>query len=177
MRRFLSRALPDLRRLLVVESGSRHLVNGFLANWLEREGRVLSCDLVTCFTGAAPHYNAVFRVQDYVIPEARRALLTELRGNRYDAIAILCSGEPIMTRWKWFLAARVPAKLLILNENGDYFWADRGNFGIIAHFALYRAGLTGASAVLTPLRILVFPLVLAYLAGYAAWAHLRRRQV
>jgi hypothetical protein len=80
-----------------------------------------------------------------------------------------------MTKWKWALAFRLPVKVLILNENGDYFWLDRSNWAIIRRFTLLRAGLSGGDAVHTIGRILVFPLTLAYLLLYAAVIHLRRK--
>ena len=72
------------------------------------------------------------------------------------------------------LAARLPAKVFILNENGDYFWLDRGHLGNIRHFVLFRAGLTGAGAVRTVARLLLFPFTLLYLILYATSAHARR---
>jgi hypothetical protein len=80
-----------------------------------------------------------------------------------------------MTKWKWMLAFRLPGKLFILNENGDYFWVDRGNLGILVHFALYRMGLAGAGAVMTIGRVVLFPLSLAYLLAYAGAVHWKRK--
>src|SRR5260370_38334720 len=81
----------------------------------------------------------------------------------------------MMTRWKWMVAARVPAKMFILNENGDYFWVDRGHLGVIRHFLLFRAGLSGAGAVRTLARLIAFPFALLYLILFAASVHLRRK--
>jgi len=33
-----------------------------------------------------------------------------------------------MTKWKWWLAAHLRAKVCILNENGDYFYLDYSNW-------------------------------------------------
>jgi len=88
---------------------------------------------------------------------------------------MICSAEPVMTKWKWWLAARMPAKFFILNENGDYFWFDWERRKTIRRFAAYRAGLSGAAAVPAILRFLLFPLTLAYLILYACTVHLRRR--
>ena len=49
-----------------------------------------------------------------------------------------------MTKWKWAIAAQLPGKLFIVNENVDWFWVDRGNWNTVRHFMLYRAGLSGA---------------------------------
>ena len=80
-----------------------------------------------------------------------------------------------MTKWKWVLAARLPAKIFILNENGDYFWLDRGHLTTIRQFVLFRAGLTGAGAVRTLARLVSFPFTLLYLILYALTVHLRRK--
>lgn len=80
-----------------------------------------------------------------------------------------------MAKWKWALAFRLPVKVLIVNENGDYFWCDRSNWKVIRRFTLLRAGLSGGNAVHTIGRILFFPLTLAYLLLYAAVIHLRRK--
>ena len=68
-----------------------------------------------------------------------------------------------MTKWKWALAAQVPAKLFVVNENGDFFWVDYTNWRIIVHFFLFRAGLTGAEAVPTLTRLALFPFTLLFL--------------
>jgi hypothetical protein len=87
---------------------------------------------------------------------------------------MICSAEPIMTKWKWVLAARLPGKVFVVNENGDYFWLDRGHLANIRYFILYRAGLTGSGAVRTLARVVLFPFSLLYLILYAAAVHLRR---
>ena len=72
------------------------------------------------------------------------------------------------------LAARLPAKVFVINENGDYFWLDRGQWRTILHFALFRAGLTGSGAVRTLARVVLFPFSLLYLILYAITVHFRR---
>ena len=79
-----------------------------------------------------------------------------------------------MTKWKWAIATRLPAKVFLVNENGDYFWLDRGHWRSIRSFVLFRAGLTGSSAVRTLARLLLFPFTLAYLLLYASTVHMRR---
>ena len=80
-----------------------------------------------------------------------------------------------MTKWKWTLALHLPVKVLVVNENGDFFWFHRANWRIVRHFVLFRAGLTGSDAVRTIGRILAFPLTLAFLLLYAAFVHFRRK--
>ncbi len=179
MRGFFSRRQPELRRILLIESGGRNLLNDYLPQLVRVHGGAVSTDLLTCFAGLPEGFQestgAVFRVSDYRSPEARSALVAEFRANRYDALGMICSGEPIMTKWKWMLALRLPVKVFVLNENGDMFWLDFAHWPILRHFILFRAGLTGAGAVPTLVRLLLLPLSLAYLVGYAAWQHLKRR--
>jgi hypothetical protein len=73
------------------------------------------------------------------------------------------------------LALRTPAKLFILNENGDYFWVDYSQWRTIKHFILYRAGLSGAGAVKTIARLILFPFTVLFLMFYAAAIHLKRK--
>jgi uncharacterized Fe-S cluster-containing radical SAM superfamily protein len=134
-------------------------------------------DLVTCYGGlpdCLPSDTRVFRVHDYSTPEKRKDLLRELRSRDYAYAGMICSAEPIMTRWKWWLALRVPAKFFIINENGDYFWLNRENAAVVREFALVRAGLSGAGAGRTLARLAVFPFAVLYLVAYALTAHARR---
>lgn len=178
MRYWLSNRLPSFSRVLLVESGSRQLLEDLLSGLYDVHPG-MNADLVTCYAGLPLKFDAsrgkVFRVTDYNGPAARKRLYAELAANRYDVVGIICSAEPIMVKWKWSLATSLRAKLFILNENGDYFWFDRGHWSSIRHFLLFRAGLSGAGAVRTIGRLILFPLTLLYLILYAATVHLRRQ--
>ena len=50
-----------------------------------------------------------------------------------------------MTKWKWMLAARLPAKVFVINEFADFFWLDCGHWRNIAEFARVRLGLSGSA--------------------------------
>jgi hypothetical protein len=176
--RFLRRRIPPFDRVLLVESGSRELFEALIPGLYKLYPQV-RIDLVTCYAGAPAGFRAdrgeVFRVGDYAGRAGRRRLYPDLRARRYNIIGIICSGEPVMTKWKWALAWHVPAKLFILNENGDYFWVDRDHFDTIRHFIAFRAGVSGAGAVPAIARLLLFPFTLLYLLVYAAAVHARRR--
>ena len=176
MRRFLSRSLPPFHRVLLVESGSRELFEDLLRGLYDVYPE-MQADLITCFAGVPEHLRAgqVYRVAEYPGRQHRKRLYRELAANKYDTVGIICSGVPIMTKWKWALAARLPAKIFILNENGDYFWLDRGHLSNIRHFVLFRAGLTGSGAIETLARLVLFPFTLLYLILYALTVHLRRK--
>lgn len=181
MKLFFSRRIPDFRRVLVVESGSRAVLSKFLQRLNAHFGDALTVDVVTCYAGEPEGFQAdrarIYRVSDYPDAASRARLYRELRDNGYNIIGILCTDEPIMTKWKWALAFQVPAKLFILNENGDWFWFDYSQWRIMVQFVAVRAGLTGMDALLTPLRILMLPLTFTYLLLYAAWVHLRRKKI
>ena len=164
--------------MLLVESGRRDLFEDLLRGLYDVHPG-MQADLVTCYAGAPQHFRSdrggVYRVTDYPNGRSRKKLYGLLGANRYTVVGIICSGEPIMTKWKWMLAARLPAKVFVLNENGDYFWLDRGHLANIRHFILFRAGLTGAGAVRTLARLALFPFTLLYLILYAFTVHIRRK--
>jgi hypothetical protein len=178
MRYFLDCRMPEARSILLVESGARSLVEGLLPNlratWVG-ERRI---DLVSCFP-ALPHgfeadTTRLYRVGDYRGRAARRALYRELAANGYSHMGIVCSGEPLMARWKWALGWQVPAKIFLINENGDYFWLERTQFRIIRKFVLQRTGLAGSGAVRMLASAIAFPFTILYLLLYAAVQHGRR---
>lgn len=176
LRLFFSRDIPALTRVLMVESGSRHLLDALIPKLFQIYGEQVEIDLVTCFASVPEGFRGtLYRVADYPDPARRAVLLSALKSRRYAAIGIICAAEPVMTKWKWWLAARIPAKLFIVNENCDFFWADWGQWRLILQFVLVRAGLTGASAVPAIARLLFFPVTLSYLLLYAGAVHLRRK--
>ena len=176
MRYVFRRKIPPLARVLLVESGSRSVLERMIPVFRSMYREVVEIDVITCFAGAPCGANGkIYRVADYPTPEARKRLYAELNGRGYGAIGALCSAEPIMTKWKLALAARMRAKVLIVNENGDFFWFECRNWRLLLHFLLFRAGLTGASAVPALVRLLFFPLAAAYLLAYAGAVHFRRR--
>jgi hypothetical protein len=178
MRFFLSKRLPPFDRVLLVESGSRQLFEDLLRGLYDVHPNMRG-DLVTCYAGVPEHYQTdrgnVYRVNEYRDSGARRAFYSELAANQYDVMVIICAAQPIMTKWKWMLAARLRTKVLILNENGDYFYFDRGQLNTIRQFILFRAGMSGAGAVRTLARLIAFPFALLYLILFAATVHLRRK--
>jgi hypothetical protein len=160
----------------LIESGSRHLIEGIIPSLRGLFGNELEIDLVTCYPGVPRGFDGrVFRITDYGGPAARSHVLADLAAREYPVTGMICSAEPIMTKWKWWLGAHLKSKIFILNENGDFFWLDWGHRRNITGFAAYRAGLTGAAAVPTLIRFLLFPLTLAYLILYAGTVHLRRK--
>lgn len=179
MRRFLTARTPPLTHILLVESGSRHVAEKALSSLYSSNPDGIRIDLVTCYGGSPRTFQestgSIYRVQDYGGRAGRKRLYRQLRANRYNVVAIICSGEPIMTKWKWVVIGNVPVKVLVINENADYFWLDRANWSTVSHIVAVRTGLSGAGAVTTLARVVVFPFTLVYLLLFAAFVHLRRK--
>lgn len=180
MKRFLSRQSPDPRRILVIESGSRPVLENWLHRLTHHYGKA-RIDILTCYEGLPLNHTplgesgTVYSTHDYPSSESRNELVKELKNNQYDMVGIICSGEPIMTRWKWFLTWKIPAKVFIINENSDWFWFDRGSIGILRSMASNRTGMSGSGILRQPLKLILFPLTLTYLAAYATFMHIRRK--
>jgi len=175
VRYFISRREIIPTRILLIESGSRSLVEKLLPHFYEHWK--IPVDLVTCYAGLPEGLQAdsiVYRVGDYATPEARRQFVRDLLARDYAMAGMICSGEPIMTKWKLMLFFRVPAKFFLINENGDYFWFHRDNAANLRVFVLERLGLTGAGAIRTVIRLLLFPFSILYLLLWAFTAHVRR---
>ncbi len=174
MRYFLTRREPPQTRILLIESGSRSLLERIHPHLRSVYGPEIAIDVVTCYGGQPEGFGpdtVVYRVTDYGSPEGRRNLVRLLRSREYSLAGMICSGEPIMTKWKWLLALRIPAKFFVLNENADYFWIHRSQSAIMRQFLLVRLGLSGAGAIRTIGRLLVFPFSVLFLLLYAFAAH------
>jgi hypothetical protein len=177
VRYFLRARYPEVSSILLIESGARSIVERLLPALRRGYGEGVRIDLVSCFAALPQGYDErtrIFRVADYRGREGRRELYGELIANRYPVMGIVCSGEPLMTKWKLALALKIPAKVFIVNENADFFWLDLGHSRQIRRFVIFRAGLAGAGAVRTLARALSFPFALIYLLLYATVIHARR---
>ncbi len=177
MRYILSRRAAPVTRILLIESGSRSLLEALRPHLRETWARDVPIDLVTCYSGLPAGFGPeteVYRVTDYGSPERRKELLRQLRTQNYDIAGIICSAESIMTKWKWLIALRLPVKVFIINENGDYFWINREQVSNVWGFCLVRLGLSGEGAIRTMGRLLIFPFSLLFLLLYAFAAHAGR---
>jgi hypothetical protein len=178
VRYFLSRRHPAVHSILLVESGSREILDRAVGHLRHSWGPDVRIDLVTCFSGFPgsldPKTSRLYNVADFRGRAGRRQLYRQLAAGRYDLAGIICSGEPLMTKWKWALALRLPAKIFIINENADYFSVDRGHLRNLRWLVAVRGGLTGAGAVRTLAGFLVFPFTFLYLLLYATTVHTRR---
>lgn len=164
-------------RVLLVESGSRGLAERFLSH-VYNVHPAHRVDLLTCYAGEPRNFDGsrgqVISIHSAQARGGRAALLAGLARNGYNVVAILCANEPIMTPWKWAVGARVPAKLLIVNENADYFWFDTGHLSNLRALIKHRWGMHSGIGVHLAMEVLVAPLVYLYLLANAGWVHARR---
>jgi hypothetical protein len=176
LRYFFRRYIPPFTRVLLVESGSRGAFDTLVPLLYQIHGAAMELDLLTCHeTVPAGFRGRVYRVEDYSSPAARRQLFRELASGEYAALGILCSGEPIMTKWKWALVARLPVKVFVINEFAGFLWLDWGQLRNLAAFARVRLGLSGAAATPAAVRLLLLPFTFVYLLLFAAIVHTKRR--
>ncbi len=175
--RYLTARCPDIRHVVLVESGSRTVLEAAIPKLRGSFGPGVGLDLVTCYPGGpaglAPA-SRIWRTQDYAAGARRGEILRELKATGATVLAIVCSGDPIMTRWKWWLAWKLPMKVLLINENGDSFWLDRVHLRTLRHMVLLRLGLSGTLAGRTVARVAALPFVFVYLLLYATVVHARR---
>jgi hypothetical protein len=176
LRYFFRRYIPPFTRVLLVESGSRGAFDTLVPLLYQIHGEAMELDLLTCHSTTPTGFRGrVYRVEDYPHPAARRRFFRELASREYAALGILCSGEPIMTKWKWALVARLPAKVFVINEFAGFLYVDWGQVRNLTAFARVRMGLSGAAATPAMLRLLMFPIALLYLLLFAAIVHTKRR--
>src|SRR3569623_810239 len=165
MKWVLSQKQPSGTRILLIESGSRSIMEGAVAHLQANWGAKMPIDLITCYGGLPAglgESTRVFHVADYSTPALRRKLAAEIRSQDYAYAGMICAAEPI------------PAKSFIINENGDYFWLTRIHTSAMRGFAMVRMGLAGAGAIRTLGRLLIFPFAILYLLIYTGAVHLRR---
>src|SRR5712672_1807681 len=129
MKYFFSGAGPAATRILLVESGSRRVMERAIAG-MERGFPGASLELCTCYPGtpaASAAFGKVWRVTDAPSFGAKWKMARTIAASQPPIAALLFSGEPVMFNWKMILLFLLPSKILLVNENGDFFWLDRPN--------------------------------------------------
>lgn len=173
-----TRRHPPTSRVLVVESGPRHVLERLLPALDRNYPDLEQIDVLTCHPGIPQGFDTqrgrIFRVQEYRGGPARRQLFHELKSRRPDICGLLCTGDPIMTAWKWLTAWHAPSKVFLVNENADYFWFDRGHLPVLVRFLMMRAGFGGGNALPHLGQALLLPFTVTFLLLYAAQVHFRR---
>lgn len=174
MKYFFRRKFPGAADVLLIESGSPEVARRALGKIREHfpDARY---HLLTCWpdppTGL---YRSVFRAADYPTGWEKLRLLLSLARRKWRVLVILCTGEPVLWRWKMLAVALFPSKVLIVNENADFFWVDWTHRRHVRQFLAVRWGVNRDEITATALRALVFPLTLLFLILTALYLYARR---
>lgn len=175
MRGLFSKAHPPFEPLLVIESGPREIVEEFLRHVYEIQ-KSRHVDVLTCYAGVPssfdPALGQLFSIHDPAIAHNRRGFLRGLR-SRYAIVAILCTGSPVLQKWKWIIALRSRAKIIIVNEHGGFYPLDYAHRGTGKMMLLQRVGLGRTFPIRFVAELLLVPFAWGYLLLYAMAVHTR----
>lgn len=171
MRYFSRNSSSQMSPVLLVESGPRELSLRFLPILRKVCGEGVEVDIFSCLPppvgSDASGLRDFYRSQDFQNRAARTDLVRKLRANRYQAVILLCANSPLLFRWKWVLALRLPTKVLIANENADCFWLDSAHWRPAKSMLAERFGLRGSGFFRLFGQLLLFPWILLYLILFA----------
>jgi hypothetical protein len=177
MRGLFSKACPSFERLLVIESGPRDVAEIFLQHLYEVQ-KSSHVDLLSCYGGRPqafdPERGTVYSVHDAAARQNRGRFIRQLLGNRYTIVAILCTGDPVLAKWKWIIALRAKAKILIVNEHAGFFLLDFQHHRFARMMLSLRLGVHQPFQLRLVGELLLMPFTIGYLALYAAYVHARR---
>ena len=165
MRHFLSGSSPAASRILLVESGSRRVLELAIAG-VERGFPGVALELCTCYPGlpvASTAFGKVWRVTDAPSYGPKLRMAREIAATQPPIAALMFTGEPIMFTWKMLLLVLLPSKILLVNENGDFFWLDRPNLSTLRQFLGARLGMNGEGLLRGLCRVVMFPLIFLFL--------------
>ena len=101
MKYVLSQKEPAGTRILLIESGSRSIMEGIVAHLRANWGKEMPIDLITCYGGlpaGLDENTRVFHVADYSTPELRRKLADELRARPAPPRAAPATSAPVRGR-------------------------------------------------------------------------------
>lgn len=179
-RYLVARRSPGWDRILLVESGPRELAERVLQN-MRAVNPTVAIDVLTCYQGAPagmPDESEVYSVNEHRGWGNRSRLAAALAARQYCVTGVICAGTPVLPKWKWWAAWHArPSKILIVNENADWFWLDAYHLAFVGRLVAARLGIGhGAGERMLDLvgHAVVFPFALAYLLAFAAYVHLRR---
>lgn len=181
MKYFFRRKFPGADDVLLIESGSPEVARRAVGKIREHFPGA-RYHLLTCWPATTPEsrlapagpYRSVFRAADYPTGWEKLRLLLSLARRKWRVLAILCTGEPVLWRWKMLALAVFPSKVLIVNENADFFWVDWAHRHHVRQFLAVRWGINRGEMAATALRALVFPLTLLFLILTALYLYARR---
>ena len=174
MKDFFGKRFPSSGDVLIVESGSPQITDRARAG-LRRAFPHSPLHLATCWPDrSAQDFAQVYSVGDYAGRTEKLGLLRKLRKHGFSVLAVLCTGEPIMSLWRTLALAVVPAKVIIINENGDFFWLSWENRATLRSFLSARWGVNLRHGAKIILLALLFPFTVLFLMLTALFYYLRR---
>lgn len=137
-------------------------------------GAGIPIDVVGCRRTALLGVDSYADVSEARTFSGRLAVLRRIRRGGYSIAGVLSSGDSTMALWKFAAIVVVPAKFLVLNENVDFFWIDRGHWTNAVALLQQRSGLGGESTVRAMAWFAALPFAAVFLLSYAAWVHVAR---
>ena len=174
MKYFFRRKFPGAADVLLIESGSPEVARRALGGIRQIFPRA-RYHLLTCWSDPPTGlFASILRASDYPSGWEKVRLLVSLARRKWRVLAILCTGESVLWRWKMLALALLPAKVLIVNENADFFWLDWANRRTLRRFLAIRWGVNRDEILSTALRAMVFPLTLLFLILTALFLYSRR---
>ncbi len=172
--RYIFGKFPAADDVLLIESGSPAVGRRVLEK-LRALFPKARYHLLTCWPDVpAGLCQSVFRASDYPASLDKVRLLVSLARRKWRVLAILCTGEQVLWRWKLLALVLFPSKVLIVNEHADFFWLDWAHRRNVRQFLAVRWGVNRDEIAATVLRALVFPLTLLYLLLTALYLYVRR---
>ena len=179
MKYFFRQKIPVVHNVLFIESGSREVAHQAWEG-VQRIFPGARYHLLTCLPDPpSVRFDTVFRASKYPSWWSKLCLLFSIRRKGWQVMVILCTGERILWRWKIVALALVPAKVLVVNENADFFWLHWGNWRTLRQLLAVRWGVNLLEMNLgglcsTAFRALVFPFTLLFLLFIAASLYTHR---
>ena len=176
--RYFFGSFPGADDVLLIESGSPAVSRRVLER-VREHFPVARYHLLTCWPETTPEhhsagYQSIFRAPEYPAGLDKIRLLFSLARRRWRVLVILCTGEQVLWRWKLLALAIFPSKVLIANENADFFWLDWAHRSNLRQFLGVRWGVNLDQIAATALRALVFPFTLLFLLLTALYLYTRR---
>ena len=177
MRWIIHSGVPDIERMLLVESGPRTDAQRLVPLLRQSICRDAPIDLFTCLPDSPSGLGSdsrVWRTNRATRHSERWKMLRALRRERHGAAAILCCDSPVLGIWKIVLATLLPAKILLVEDGSTFFWMDRGNWRKALQLAVSRSGIGDPAFIRRLAHLAILPFGLCILLAFAAKVHFRR---
>lgn len=178
MRSLFAAHIGSPRRILLIESAPREAAEQALLN-MYRKPETQLVDVLSCYSeppkGFDAHRGSAYFVHSNEAVSNRWGFIRSLSAAPYDTIAMVSAGSSVMRNWKWAIALRSSARLLLIDEFGESMPLSIREGGSFWRILVYRSNLASAATLfLAAVRLGMLPLIMAYLVAYGAVAHVRR---